>query len=95
MHRVDASKGTDERARGLDVVSAVEWMRRVHAETAFDFTLGTLVHLRRGGRTGRVMATLGTVLDLQPVIAVDQAVGAHATAPRAHPYRAGAFRGLS
>lgn len=74
------------RARGLDVATAVDWMRQVHAETEFFFTLGTLVYLRRGGRIGRVMATLGTMLDLKPVITVDKAVGAYTTAARARTW---------
>ena len=74
------------RARGLDVATAVEWMRQVHAETELYFTLGTLVYLRRGGRIGRVMAALGTMLDLTPVITVDKAVGAYTTVARARTW---------
>ncbi|MFN2323378.1 MAG: DegV family protein [Trueperaceae bacterium] len=74
------------RARGLDVATAVEWMKQVHAETELFFTLGTLMYLRRGGRIGRVMATLGTMLDLKPVITVDKRVGAYVTAARARTW---------
>lgn len=75
------------RARGHDLATAVDWMRRVHAETEFTFTLATLLYLRRGGRIGRVMATLGTMLDLKPVITVDKSVGAYTTVGRARTWR--------
>ncbi len=75
------------RALGHDVATAVEWMRKVHAETEFFFTLGTLVYLQRGGRIGRVMATLGTMLDLKPIITVDKAVGAYVTVARARTWK--------
>ena len=74
------------RARGHDLATAVEWMRQVHAETELFFTLGTLVYLQRGGRIGRVMATLGTVLDLKPIITVDKKAGAYTTVARARTW---------
>ncbi len=74
------------RALGHDVATAIEWMRKVHAETEFFFTLGTLVYLQRGGRIGRVMATLGTMLDLKPIITVDKAAGAYVTVARARTW---------
>ena len=74
------------RARGHDLATAVEWMRQVHAETELFFTLGTLVYLQRGGRIGRVMATLGTALDLKPTITDDKKAGAYATVARARTW---------
>ena len=74
------------RALGHDIATAVEWMRKVHAETELFFTLGTLVYLQRGGRIGRVMATLGTMLDLKPIITVDKTVGAYVTVARARTW---------
>lgn len=74
------------RALGHDMATAIDWMRKVHAETELFFTLGTLVYLQRGGRIGRVMATLGTMLDLKPIITVDKAVGAYATVARARTW---------
>lgn len=75
------------RALGHDVATAVEWMRQVHAETEYFFTIGTLVYLQRGGRIGRVMATLGTMLDLKPVITVDKSAGAYITVARARTWK--------
>jgi fatty acid-binding protein DegV len=68
------------RALGHDRDTAVRWMQAVHAETEFYFTLATLTYLLRGGRIGRVQATLGTVLDLKPIVTVDKSVGAYVTA---------------
>ncbi len=75
------------RALGRDLDTAVEWMRAVHAETEFYFTLATLTYLQRGGRIGRVQATLGTVLDLKPIVTVDKKVGAYVTAARARGWK--------
>jgi DegV family protein with EDD domain len=75
------------RARGLSLDTAIEWMRAVHAETEFLFTIDTLTYLQRGGRIGRVQATLGTMLDLKPIIAVDKSVGAYVTAARARGWK--------
>lgn len=71
------------RARGESLATAIEWMKAVHAETEFFFTINTLVYLQRGGRIGRVQATLGSVLDLKPIITVDKSAGAYVTTARA------------
>jgi DegV family protein with EDD domain len=75
------------RALGHDLATAVEWMKAVHAETEFYFTLATLTYLLRGGRIGRVQAALGTMLDLKPIITVDKSVGAYVTAARARSWK--------
>jgi DegV family protein with EDD domain len=75
------------RARGESIETALEWMRAVHAETEFYFTIDTLTYLLRGGRIGRVQATLGTMLDLKPIVMVDKNVGAYVTAARARGWR--------
>jgi DegV family protein with EDD domain len=70
------------RAQGHSMATAIEWMRAVHAETEFFFTINTLVYLQRGGRIGRVQATLGSMLDLKPIITVDKNTGTYITAAR-------------
>lgn len=75
------------RALGHDLDTAREWMRQVHAETEFFFTIATLTYLQRGGRIGRVQATLGAVLDLKPIVTVDKSVGAYVTAARARGWK--------
>lgn len=74
------------RERGHDVATAVDWMRRVHEETELYFTIDTLVYLQRGGRIGRVQATLGGLLNLKPVVTVDKATAAYTTAGRARTW---------
>lgn len=75
------------RATGQSLATAIEWMRAVHAETEFLFTINTLTYLQRGGRVGRVQAALGTMLDLKPIITVDKRVGAYVTAGRARGWK--------
>ncbi len=74
------------RDRGLDVDTAVAWMRQVHEETELYFTIDTLAYLERGGRIGRVQATLGNMLNLKPVVTVDKSTGAYTTAGRARTW---------
>lgn len=74
------------RARGLDIAIAIDWMKRVHAETELYFTIDTLEYLRRGGRIGRVQATLGGLLNLKPVVTVDKETAAYATVGRARTW---------
>jgi DegV family protein with EDD domain len=74
------------RERGLDAATAVAWMKRVHDETELYFTIDTLEYLRRGGRIGRVQATLGGLLSLKPVVTVDKETAAYATVARARSW---------
>jgi DegV family protein with EDD domain len=74
------------RARGHDVATAIEWMKRVHDETELYFTIDTLEYLRRGGRIGRVQAALGGLLNLKPVVTVDKETGTYANVARARTW---------
>ncbi|WP_291429996.1 DegV family protein [Deinococcus sp.] len=76
-------------ARGETVETARAWMREVHAETELYFTIETLEYLRRGGRIGRVQATLGGLLNLKPVVTVDKQSGTYTNVGRARSYRGG------
>lgn len=80
--------------RGLSVGQAQEWLRAVHQETELYFTIETLEYLRRGGRIGRVQATLGGLLNLKPVVTVDHATGTYTNVGRARSYR-GAIQALT
>ncbi|MDV6374921.1 DegV family protein [Deinococcus arenicola] len=75
--------------RGESLDTALEWMRAVQQETELYFTIETLEYLRRGGRIGRVQATLGGLLNLKPVITVDKATGAYTNVGRARSYKGG------
>lgn len=79
--------GATAAARGETLETAVAWMEAVAQETELYFTIETLEYLRRGGRIGRVQATLGGLLDLKPVITVDKATGTYTNVGRARSYR--------
>jgi DegV family protein with EDD domain len=74
------------RERGLDMDTALDWMRRVHAETELFFTIDTLEYLRRGGRIGRVQAALGGLMNLKPIVNVDKTTGTYVNAARARSW---------
>ncbi|GGK32746.1 DegV domain-containing protein [Deinococcus malanensis] len=73
--------------RSESVETALAWMQTVHQETELYFTIETLEYLRRGGRIGRVQATLGGLLNLKPVITVDKSTGQYTNVGRARTYR--------
>lgn len=75
--------------RGESLETALDWVRAVQQETELYFTIETLEYLRRGGRIGRVQATLGGLLNLKPVITVDKATGAYTNVSRARSYKGG------
>ncbi|MBW6454771.1 MAG: DegV family protein [Trueperaceae bacterium] len=74
------------RERDLDLDTALDWMRRVHAETELFFTIDTLAYLRRGGRIGRVQAALGGLMNLKPIVQVDKTTGTYVNAARARSW---------
>lgn len=74
------------RDEGLDVDEATSRMRSVHEETELYFTIDTLEYLRRGGRIGRVQATLGGLLNLKPVVTVDKGTGTYTNTGRARTW---------
>ena len=75
------------RAAGHDLATALAWMRQVSEQTELYFTIETLAYLKRGGRIGRVQATLGGLLNLKPVVTVDKATGAYTNVGRARSWR--------
>jgi DegV family protein with EDD domain len=75
------------RAAGHDVATAVAWMKQVAEQTELYFTIETLEYLKRGGRIGRVQATLGGLLNLKPVVTVDKATGAYTNVGRARAWK--------
>lgn len=76
----------EARERGLDIDTAIEWMKRVHEETELYFTIDTLEYLRKGGRIGQVQATLGSLLGLRPVVTVDKSTGQYTSIRRARSW---------
>lgn len=75
---------------GESMQTALDWMKAVGEETELYFTIETLEYLRRGGRIGRVQATLGGLLNLKPVVTVDKANGGtYTNVGRARSYSGG------
>ena len=74
-------------ARGESLDTALDWIRKVHEETEFFFTIETLEYLRKGGRIGRVAAAMGGLLNLKPVITVDKQTGTYANLARVRSYK--------
>lgn len=74
------------RSKGQSMATAVDWMKKVHQQTELFFTIDTLEYLRRGGRIGRVQATLGGLLNLKPIITVDKATGTYSNVGRARSW---------
>ena len=83
--QVHAARVAAERGESLD--TALGWMRQVHEETEFYFTIETLEYLRKGGRIGRVAAAMGGLLNLKPVITVDKQSGTYANVARVRSLR--------
>lgn len=65
---LDAARGIQE---GLDVQSILDGIARVRAKMVTIFTLDTLEYLHKGGRIGKVEGFLGSLLNIKPVIRVN------------------------
>lgn len=72
--------------RGESIQTALQWMEQVHEETCFYFTVDTLEYLKRGGRIGRVSATLGEMMSLKPIVILDNATGTYIDGGRTRGY---------
>ncbi|GGR24812.1 DegV family protein [Deinococcus ruber] len=75
------------RQMGHSIQTALDWMQRVGEQTELYFTIETLEYLKRGGRIGRVQATLGGLLNLKPVVTVDKKTGAYTNVGRARAWK--------
>lgn len=73
--------------RGESMETALAWLRETYQESETYFTIETLEYLRRGGRIGRVMATLGGLLNLKPLITVDKEEAIYHNLGRARSYK--------
>ncbi len=85
--QVHAAQTASENGEPLQ--TALNWMKTISDETELYFTIETLEYLRRGGRIGRVAATLGGLLNLKPVITVDKSSGTYINVGRVRSYKGG------
>lgn len=67
---------------GATFYDIVENLKEIRESTTGYYTLSTLEYLRRGGRIGKVAGTVGDLLNLKPIISVDED-GAYATVAKA------------
>jgi DegV family protein with EDD domain len=58
-------------ARGLSFEKVVDQVNKIKPKIQVYYVLETLEYLRRGGRIGKVAATLGEMLHVKPIISVD------------------------
>lgn len=66
---LDAARNVQSGAKAVDIMQRLEHVRR-NSETLF--TLNTLEYLRKGGRIGKVSSLLGSVLNIKPVVRVNE-----------------------
>ena len=62
-----------KRDEGLTLEELAAWVEDAKNHTAHWFTVDDLVYLKRGGRVSAATAVLGTVLNIKPVLHVDNA----------------------
>lgn len=60
-----------KRDEGLSLEELAAWVEDAKNHTAHWFTVDDLVYLKRGGRVSAATAVLGTVLNIKPVLHVD------------------------
>ncbi|MGE5423694.1 MAG: DegV family protein [Ignavibacteriales bacterium] len=58
-------------ARGLEVNKIIENLRVQQSKIQTYYVLETLEYLKRGGRIGKVAATVGELLNIKPIISID------------------------
>jgi DegV family protein with EDD domain len=61
-------------ARGTTAEEIAELIERFKRENGVVFTVGTLEYLQKGGRIGRAQALAGTLLNVKPIMSVDDGV---------------------
>ncbi|MDO4321905.1 MAG: DegV family protein [Lachnospiraceae bacterium] len=64
-------KALEQQAAGLSYDELVEWLENNKLHVCHNFTVDDLFHLYRGGRVSKTAAILGTMINLKPVLHVD------------------------
>lgn len=64
-------KALEHQARGMAYDELVSWIEAHKLNVCHNFTVDDLFHLYRGGRVSKVAAVLGTMINLKPVLHVD------------------------
>ncbi len=66
-------KALSLREQGMDYDELVAWLENHKLNVCHNFTVDDLFHLYRGGRVSKTAAVLGTMINLKPVLHVDDA----------------------
>jgi DegV family protein with EDD domain len=64
-------KALEGQAAGMEYDELVAWLEAKKLNVCHNFTVDDLFHLYRGGRVSRTAAVLGTMINLKPVLHVD------------------------
>lgn len=64
-------KALEKQSEGLEYDELVQWLESHKLNVCHNFTVDDLFHLYRGGRVSKAAAVLGTMINLKPVLHVD------------------------
>ncbi|MDY3251199.1 MAG: DegV family protein [Candidatus Choladocola sp.] len=64
-------KALEQQSSGMDYEELVQWLEQHKRNVCHNFTVDDLFHLYRGGRVSKTAAVLGTMVNLKPVLHVD------------------------
>lgn len=74
-----------KQAEGMDFDTLCDWIRQHQTRVCHCFTIDTFTHLRHGGRISAAAASIGSTLNLKPLLRVDTKGRLEVTArPRGH-----------
>ncbi|MDD2959178.1 MAG: DegV family protein [Lachnospiraceae bacterium] len=66
-------KALELQKQGMEYDALVDWLEKYKLNVCHNFTVDDLFHLYRGGRVSKTAAVLGTMINLKPVLHVDEA----------------------
>lgn len=64
-------KALQEKAKGRTIDEAAQWVEENKLHICHDVTVDDLNHLHRGGRVSKTTAVLGTLVQIKPIIHMD------------------------
>lgn len=65
-------KAVKLREEGKTIEEVMEWLQKHQQEFCVLFTVDDLFHLQRGGRLSRTTAIVGTMINIKPILRVDE-----------------------
>lgn len=64
-------KALENRKKGLSLEENAKWLEENKLHLVHNFTVDDLFHLHRGGRVSKTAAMIGTMINLKPILHVD------------------------